>query len=81
MVSLAISLPIDRTQFPDTGGKAFNIIVPLLGVPGSPAELQIQDGDDEERTAGYKYEKDHGMYSTFLEITFAILEQTHRVNV
>jgi hypothetical protein len=40
-----------------THGKAFNIIVPLITVDGAtPAELKIEDTDDQ--TGGYRYEYD-----------------------
>lgn len=42
-------------EFLDTGGKAFNIIVPLISVDGTDPELAIQDDTNFTRKGGYKY--------------------------
>lgn len=48
-------------DFSDTGGKAFNIIIPLIDVPGAGPELTIMDDLDDEKIGGYKYRKNHAM--------------------
>jgi len=42
-------------DFQDTGGKGFNIIVPLILVPGSVPELEMQDVDGNLQQIPYEY--------------------------
>ena len=47
-----------HVDFPPVDGKAFNMIVPLQLVEGSPPELELQDDEDPAKVGKYKYRYD-----------------------